>query len=74
MSSRRDEELESIVIEEDLSPGEQIEKLERHIKNMKEEIKQISRLNKRKEKIEKLEKERRKIISKKLKKHHGRHH
>ena len=73
MSSRKNEINEAIDIERGLSPEEHVNKLESFIKDMKEEIKQLKKIGKHKEKIEKLEREKKKIISKKLKKHH-RHH
>ena len=73
MGGRKDEINEAIDIERGLSPQEQVDKLESFIKDMKEEIKQLKKIGKHKEKIEKLERERKRIISKKLKKHH-RHH
>lgn len=73
MSDRKQEDNEILNIEEGISPEQQVEKLECLIKGMKDEIKQLKKIGKHKEKIEKLEREKRKIISKKLKKHH-RHH
>lgn len=72
MSGNKHEENE-ILSEGGLSPEEQVKKLESFISGMKDEIKQLKKIGKHKEKIEKLEREKRKIISKKLKKHH-RHH
>jgi hypothetical protein len=74
MSRERHENEENCFVDGYLSPSEQIVQLEAHVKNMKEEIKQLKKLEKHKEKIEKLEHEKKKIISKNLKKHHGRHH
>ncbi len=73
MSDRDREEVEALKTERGLRPDEQVVKLEGLIDDMKEEIKQLKKIGKHKEKIEKLEREKKKIISKKLKKHH-RHH
>ncbi|HYF84080.1 MAG TPA: hypothetical protein VEB00_13750 [Clostridia bacterium] len=73
MSDRKHEENEIFKVEKALCPEEQVVKLESFIKDMKDEIKQLKKIGKRKEKIEKLEREKKKIISKKLTKHH-RHH
>lgn len=74
MSENKHENDNIFSMENGISPAEQVEKLECFIKNMKEEIKQLKKLGKHKEKIEKLEQEKRKIISKKLKKHHKHRH
>jgi len=73
MSDKKYEINDEIDSERGISLEEQVNKLEYFIKDMKEEIKQLKKIGKHKEKIEKLEREKKKIISKKLKKHH-RHH
>lgn len=73
MSDRKREDNEVFNGESGICPEEQVVKMESFIKGMKEEIKQLKKIGKHKEKIEKLEKEKRKIISKKLKRHHKHH-
>ncbi len=73
MSGNKHEENEILGTESGITPEEQVKKLEIFISDMKDEIKHLKKIGKHKEKIEKLEREKRKIISKKLKKHH-RHH
>ena len=70
MSDKKHEGNEATDIERGLNPEEQVIRLERLIKDMKDEIKQLKKIGEHKEKIEKLEREKKKLISKKLKKHH----
>lgn len=73
MSDKKHEGNEILSVEKVACPEEQVGKLEIFIKDMKEEIKQLKKIGKHKEKIEKLEREKKKIISKKLKRHHKHH-
>lgn len=74
MSDRKNEENELFSMESGVCPEEQVKRLESFIKDMKDEIKQLKKIGKHKEKIEKLEREKKKIISKKLKRHHKHRH
>ena len=78
MSGDRHEHKERSCVDNYLSPSEQIDQLEEHIKKMKEDIKQLKKLEKHKEKIQKLEHEKQQIMSKGYKKHrrkrHNKHH